>query len=345
MWLWFAAVLSAVGLNDASPAFAEDLSVALIGDDAIRMTELESRTADRLRTQETAYQEQLHALEVNQKRERYSYMEHELSSMIDERVLELEAKSEGTTSAALISAIKVPTVSEEQAKAFYDAQGGPQLGKSYEELAPKIREYLERQANDGAKRRYLQSLRLKYKAVATLEPLREEVAASGPGRGPPQAPIVLVEYSDFQCPYCGRFEGVLKTTLARYPGMIRLVYENYPLTDIHPDAEKAAEAAECAEQQGKFWELHDRMFAEQASLGVDALKDKARSIGLDSRAFDQCLDSGSARDSVQRDVQAARRLAVVSTPTSFVNGRLVLGAVSAEDLAAVIDDELRRHGR
>jgi protein-disulfide isomerase len=336
-----AGTLLLVGVVSPLALVAHDASVATIGKQAILMPELEARTSEKLNSQQAAYEAQVHQLELNQERARYSYRDHELNAMVDERVVDLEAKAKKTTTAALLEAIKPAPASESQVKAFYDAQNGA-FGQSYESVASKIKDHLEQQANDSAKRHYLDLLRAKYDAVVLLEPLRETVVATGPERGPSNAPITIVEFSDFQCPYCGRFESVLKTVLAKYPAQIRLVYQNFPLSDVHPNAEKAAEAGVCAQQQGKFWELHDRMFQEQASLGPDALKDKASTLGLNAQTFNECLDSGRARDSVKSDVRAAGQLAVNSTPTSFVNGRLVVGAVTAENLTAIIEDELRR---
>lgn len=202
--------------------------------------------------------------------------------------------------------------------------------------------YLQDRATEEAKRRYFDSLRAKYGASVTMAPLREPVEASGPQRGPPDAPVTIVEFSDFQCPYCGRFTPVLRQVLAAYPTKVRLVYRYFPLSTIHPEAQKAAEAAACASNQGKFWEMHDTLFAEQGDLGVIALKEKGKRLGLDAALFDQCLDGGMASPVVAADVDAGAKLGIGATPTSFVNGRFVDGAVTFEQMTALIDDELVR---
>jgi protein-disulfide isomerase len=326
------------------PLLAQNDTVATIGKRPVLMSELDARTSARLQERQAAYDLQLHQLELNHKRARAAYRESELNALLDERVLEMEAAGRKTTSQALLDAIKVPPTTDTDARAFYDAEKG-QLGQPYEALEAKIKDHLDTQAKDAARRKYLDSLRTKFQAVVTLEPEREVLDASGPERGPSVAPVTIVEFSDFECPFCARFEPVLKTVMAKYPGKVRLIYREFPLTQIHPDAEKAAEAAICAENQGRFWELHDLMFQDQGSLGVDALKDKAKRLNLDLPVFDQCLDSGQALEVLKSDEKTAEQLALTTTPTSFVNGRIFRGVMTEERLSAIIEDELRRGSR
>lgn len=326
------------------PLLAQADSVATIGQSPVLMPELDARISAKLEAQQAAYDLQLHQLELNHQRARAAAREGALNALLDERVLELEAARRKTTSQALLDAIKVPPTTDSDALAFYDAQKN-QLGQPYENFESKIKDHLYSQAKDAARRNYLDSLRAKFRVVVTLEPEREAVDVNGPGRGPATAPVTIVEFSDFQCPFCASFEPVLKTVMTKYPGKIRLVYRHLPLTQIHPDAEKAAEAAICAGNQGRFWLLHDLMFQDQRFLGTAALKDKAKTLGLDVPAFDECLDSGGALETLKRDEQAADRLALSTTPTSFVNGRIFRGVLTEERLSSVIEDELRRASR
>jgi len=264
--------------------------------------------------------------------------------MVDESVLALEAKARKTTSKALVAAVEVPQITDSETHAFYDGNAN-QIGQPYDAVAPKIRAYLQKQAADSAQRSYLDSLRKKYDAVITLAPIRESVAATGPQRGPAEAPVTIVEFSDFQCPFCGRLAPVMRAVLAKYPTQVRLVYRHLPLTSLHPNAEKAAEAAVCAQEQGKFWEMHDLMFADQSGLEIDALKGKAKRLQLDIKSFDECLDSGKERDAVMIDTHAAEQLGIGGTPASFINGRFINGVRSLDELSVVIDDELQRAGR
>lgn len=169
--------------------------------------------------------------------------------------------------------------------------------------------------------------------------------------GDKNAPVTIIEFSDFQCPFCRKFwEGTLPQIKKEYvdTGKARFVYRDFPL-DFHPGAEPAAEAAECAEEQDKFWEFHDRVFAEQAKqgqgtiqFGVDDLKKWAKGINLNTTKFDQCLDSGKYKDEVAKDVAEGTAAGVSGTPTIFVNGQKIVGAQSFAAFKAVIDQALKK---
>ena len=324
------------------PLLAQSDTVATVGQRPISMSELDARTAAKLAERQAAYDLELRQLELNHKRFVAAYRESELNALLDERVLELEAARRRTTSQALLDAIKPAPTTDTEARAFYDAQLG-QLGQPYEKLEAKIKDHLDTQARDAAKRSYLDSLRTKFQAVVLLEPEREGLDGTGPERGAAGAPVTIVEFSDYQCPFCARFEHVLKAVMAKYPGKVRLIYRNLPLPQVHPDAENAAEAAICAGDQGRYWEFHDLLFQDQRLLNVDALKDKAKTLGLDVPAFEECLDSGKAREALKLDEQTAEQLALSTTPTSFVNGRIYRGVLSEERLSSIIEEELRRN--
>jgi protein-disulfide isomerase len=174
------------------------------------------------------------------------------------------------------------------------------------------------------------------------EPPRVAVATAGHAtHGPADAPVTIVEFADFECPFCGGLFSTLKTIELAYPGKVRFVYRHFPLTKIHPYAQKAAEAAVCAGEQGRFWEMHDSLFRSQRDLGVESLKRRAKELGVDAAAFDVCLDSGRTAARIKEDVSDAAKAGVRGTPTLFINGRMLLGNQPVE-LRAIIDDELRR---
>jgi len=180
--------------------------------------------------------------------------------------------------------------------------------------------------------------------VATPQPqyVRYEVPDEGfPSLGPADAPITIVEFSDFQCPYCGRFyQQTYQPLLDAYPGKIRFVYRHLPLTSIHPNAMPAAEAAMCANEQGMFWEFHNALFADQTSLGQDFYLQIAQNLGLDMTAFQDCLTTEKYSAEIQKDSDFALNLGVNSTPTFFINGLAVVGAQPLDVFKQVIDKEL-----
>lgn len=158
-------------------------------------------------------------------------------------------------------------------------------------------------------------------------------------RGNFNAPVTLVEFSDFECPFCGRIYPTLKKILADYPNKVRLVYKYFPLTSIHPNAQKASEAAECASEQGKFWEYHDKLFDNQAGgYSIDKFKTWAKDLGLNTTKFNDCLDTSKYAAKVSADQQEGQAKGVQGTPATFVNGQLVSGALPYESFKQIIDN-------
>jgi protein-disulfide isomerase len=151
-----------------------------------------------------------------------------------------------------------------------------------------------------------------------------------------------VEFSDFECPYCGGLFPTLKQVEKEYGDKIRIVYRQFPLNNIHQYAQKAAEASLCANDQKHFWEFHDSMFGNQRELSIADLKQRAADMKLDTAAFNQCLDSGKHAAAVQKDLQEGARVGVTGTPALFINGRLLSGNQPLAGIKEVIDDELLR---
>lgn len=180
--------------------------------------------------------------------------------------------------------------------------------------------------------------------VQTAPPqyVRYDIPAEGsPSLGPKDAPIVIVEFSDYQCPFCKRFhDETLQPLLAAYPGHIRFVYRHLPLASIHSEAFPAAVASMCAYEQNAFWQYHDRMFENQNRLGREFYVQISSDLGLDSMAFEECLNLEKYKDVIQKDLDFAIDLGVSSTPTFFINGLAVVGAQPLEVFKQVIDKEL-----
>jgi protein-disulfide isomerase len=165
-----------------------------------------------------------------------------------------------------------------------------------------------------------------------------------PTRGPESAPVTIVEFSDYQCPFCARTEPLIKSVLEQYPTQVRFVFKHLPLTSLHPSALPAAQAAVAAQNQGKFWEMHDVLFSKNDGLGTDALKTYAQRIGLDVMRFEADMASPETKAQIQEDMRLSRRLGVRGTPTIFVNGKL-LTQRSVEGVKAMIDPILAAKAR
>lgn len=162
-----------------------------------------------------------------------------------------------------------------------------------------------------------------------------------PSFGPADAPITIIEFSDYQCPFCRKwFDEVYARLKETYPDKVRFVYRDFPLTNIHPEAQPAAEAADCANEQGVFWEYHDKLFGGTLELGQEAYIQYASELGLDLTKFKQCLEERRYQKEVEADLEYAANLGVNSTPTFFINGIPIIGAQPFEVFKYVIDKEL-----
>lgn len=172
-----------------------------------------------------------------------------------------------------------------------------------------------------------------------------DLADDDPVLGSPDAPVTVVEFSDFQCPFCEKFFQTVEPRLKEEyikTGKVRFVYRDFPISSIHEYAQKAAEAAECADEQDKFWIYHDRVFTEQANLNFESLKRWAADIGLDTAKFNQCLDSGKYASEVGSDLADGQKAGVAGTPGTFINNQFISGAVPYEQFKAAIDSELAK---
>ena len=202
------------------------------------------------------------------------------------------------------------------------------------------------QGQSAAFANFVTKLRKDYGYKSLLEPVRAKVETQGhPSKGPAAAPVTIVEFSDFECPYCSGLFPTLKRVEETYKDKIRIVYRQFPLNNLHPHAQKAAEASLCANDQNKFWQLHDAMFIDQKNLTVEDLKAKAAKLSLDSSAFATCLDSGKHANVVRDSVNEASKLGIDGTPAMFINGRYLGGNQPYDAIAKVIDDELVRTGK
>ncbi|MCI0569407.1 MAG: DsbA family protein [Myxococcaceae bacterium] len=273
-----------------------------------------------------------------------------LEGMVTERLVQEQAKKRGLTEEQFIKAEvddKVPAPPEDQVKKLYEeAKTRLPPGTTYEQVKPQIVDYLTQDQKRARAQELFTQLRKDANVQLTLpEPpvQRKEVAATGPSKGPENAPVTIVEFSDFQCPFCSRVIKTLDDVVKEYDGKVRLVFRHFPL-DFHKQAPKAAEAAMCAADQNKFWEYHDALFANQQALEPEKLKEYAKQVGLDPAKFDACLDSGEKAAQVQKDMEAGKAAGVSGTPAFFINGRPLSGALPPEEFKRVIDAELQAKG-
>lgn len=276
----------------------------------------------------------------------YEARRRTLDEMIAEELFSREAKARGTTPDALVQQeimSKMTPVGDAEVIAWYQSNQDRVRGAPIEQVGEQIRQFLQQQQVSRASAAFIDRLKEKIKVEVTLDPPRLTVAIpkDAPAMGPAAAPVQLVAFSDFQCPYCAQVAPVMKQIAGRYGEKVRVVFRDFPLP-IHPQAPKAAEAARCANVQGKFWEYHDRLFANQQALSDGDLKRHARDLGMDAVAFGTCLDTGTFASAVQADLTEGRGYGIGSTPTFFINGRLLSGAVPLDVFSRVIDEELAR---
>ena len=276
----------------------------------------------------------------------YKLKNQKVNELIDAVLLDQEAKRTGVSVATLLERQvddKVAPVSDEEIRSFYD-KNKDRVRVDLEQIHDQIRDYLNDQRRESQKKEFLKELRSKAKITMYLKPppiYRAEVPFSGaPIRGSEKAPVTIVKFEDFQCPFCKSAQPTFKELLKKYDGKVRVVHKDLPLETIHPLARQAAEAARCAGEKGKFWEYHDKLYAVSPKLSTDELKSSAREIGLDTAAFDQCFASGKYRGVVQKDLNDGAQLGLTGTPAFFINGREITGAQPLEAFAAVIDEEL-----
>jgi len=166
--------------------------------------------------------------------------------------------------------------------------------------------------------------------------------AGSPVKGALDGHVSIVEFSDFQCSYCAKVESTIDRVLNEYKTEVKLVYKHFPLTFFHKDAFKASLASEAARKQGKFWEMHDKMFANQKNLKEEDLLKYAGELNLDMEAFKKALASPEVKEIVERDMQTAKEFNILATPTFFINGKMIFGNKSFEVFKEIIDEELGR---
>jgi protein-disulfide isomerase len=327
-----AALVASLSIVPASRG-ADTGKVATVGDHTITRPQLEDHVRAKL---------------IELENQRYETLREGLDEMVADELFKQEAKARGTSVEELkkqeiLAKVTDPTDAEIQ-KVYDDNKA--QLGsQTLEQVKPRIVEYLKQQRVEQRQSAFVDELKKKHKTTVALRPPVIDVATAGrPERGGGmKAPVTIIEFSDYQCPYCGRAEGTVDQVMKAYGDKVRLVYRDYPLP-FHPQARPASEAANCASAQGKFWEYHAKLFANQTALGEDKLKEYATAVGLDGTKFDQCLKDKPFKTAIDKDISDGEKVGVNGTPAFFINGRMLSGAQPFEKFKEVIDEELSAKG-
>jgi protein-disulfide isomerase len=256
----------------------------------------------------------------------YNLRKQALDVRINDSLLEGEAKKRNVQATALFDVevrARVKPVTEEDARKLYEERKS-ELKGGYDELRPQIMQYLEGLAQGKAAEEYADQLKktadLQVFLKAPDAPVYAIAIDDRPWRGGANAPVTIVEFTDYECPSCGATQPVLEEVAKEFGERVKLVVRNFPL-DQHTHAFKAAEAAEAAREQGKYWEYSALLFANQKALDIDKLKEYASRLGLDRKKFDAGLDSGRFAAKVKRDLTDGNAIGVDATPSVFINGR------------------------
>ena len=326
------AVIACAQQPAATTGSEGDEVVARIGDEVITATELEAMVGPSL---------------VKLRQDIYDTTVQELNGQIFERLVTEKATAEGLTK-------------DEYLARYLEGKAGE---PDESEIVKIMSMYRSRLAQDDAQARQqvVQALMQQQQAraieelknelfaeagvVILLQPPRAEVAISDgtPSRGPEAAPIVLVEYTDYQCPYCSRAQPTIDAVMERYNGLVRHVFKNLPLP-MHNQAQLAAEAALCAQDQGKYWEFHDWLFQNQRTMNRDTMIAEAGELGMNVDLFTTCITDGTHQAAVDADVKEARGFGITGTPGFMINGRVLTGAQPLEAFETIIDEELTLKG-
>jgi protein-disulfide isomerase len=313
----------------AGTASAADVTVATVGGHAITQAELEKHVKTRL---------------VAIEQEKYEAMREGLDELIANELFAQEAKARGTTVEALEKVeikdqIKQP--SDADIQEVYDANKEDLGNEPLEKVRPRLVEFLQQMEAGKLHAALVAQLKAKYKTSITLKaPVVEVANGSRPPLGNPKATVKIIEFSDYECPFCKKGEESVQQVMKEYGDRVQLYYRDYPLP-FHKNARNAAIAAGCANSQGKFWEYHGKLFA-MDELSPEKMRATAVEIGLDEAKFNKCFEDQEFKKQIEKDIEDGQGVGVSGTPTFFINGRVLSGAQPFEAFKQVIDEELAK---
>lgn len=318
----------------STPAVGDDAVLATVAQQPITRASLGKQADEAVRDIDNELaQRRLHLLWLG------------VEERIDEIVLAQEAQRRGVSVDKLVkdeieAFLQSPT--DAQLRAVYD-DNKERIQVAFEVAAPILREQMTERQRQELRDAFLARLRQDVEVTYNLpvpELPRYDVNDGGaPSKGAKNAKVTVVEFSDFQCPYCEEARTLMSTLLARYPDELRVVYRDFPL-DQHPEARQAAEAAQCAHEQEQFWPYHDLLFDNPDKLESNALKQYAQELDLNMEAFNACLASGRSKSIIAQHEKAAEKLGVQGTPAIFLNGIKLIGLLPLPLMQALVDHEL-----
>jgi len=306
--------------DDKTPA-------ATVNGEVITMGELNKAATDRLAKVKTQI---------------YQIKKTVLDGMIEDKIIAAEAKKKGLTPEKFMSQeveSKATPPTDEEVKALYDARKGT-MNQKFDEVKDQIRNYIAMNRTARARAELLAKLRSDANVKIDLSPPRVTIDTAGaPEMG--SGKVTIVEFSDYQCPFCQRARPTIWKLLEEYDGKVKYVFMDFPLS-FHKDSKKAHEAARCAGDQGKYFDFNKKIFENQSKISVADLKALAKGMELDTAKFDECLDKGAHAADVEKSIAAGMQAGVSGTPTFFIDGILLSGAQPYASFKELIDSELSR---
>ncbi|MDH3627178.1 MAG: thioredoxin domain-containing protein [Acidobacteriota bacterium] len=308
---------------------APDKVVATVGSETITQSDLESAASGGLR---------------NLEQQRYELLSTKLTEMMRQSMLRQEGESRGMTAGELEAAeidANVLNPTQDEVQTFFD-ENREQTGKyTLDDVRSSIIKLLRNQREQALRTAFYASLDAKYSSERSLTIPRIDVGRSDNEllRGSASAPITIVEYGDFQCPYCRRAHVVVDRVMAEYGDQVQFIFRDYPLEN-HKRAIPASKAAYCAEEQGKFWDYYDHLMLMKGDLSDQDLFGRAQQLSIDTDVFGECFRSSRYEDLIASNQQHGTDLGVKVTPTFFVNGRMVVGVKEFDAWKLILDEEL-----
>jgi protein-disulfide isomerase len=306
--------------------------VAQVGGAPITLEEVDLRAAGKLQ---------------RVRNEEYDVRRQTLDEMITERLFQKEAADRSITPDALLKAevdAKVTPPTAGEVKAVYEQNKAAAGTRTLSELTPIIERSLRERRTAERAAQFRDELKAKTGVKVTLDAPRVAMTlpANAPALGPAGAPVTIVEYLDYQCPFCHRAQVAVDEVLSRYPGQVRFVHRDFLLGK--PRSLPAARAARCAGEQGKFWEYHRNLLIGSGDMSDEDLRNRAAGMGLDAGRFSACVAADRFDADIRASTESGNSLGIDATPTFFINGRRLVGAMQPDQFAEVIDDELGKPG-